>query len=169
MWPTGMRELGIDVSGKIEPGLSAEPGRALGRLTDLGWGPRLRALLASDAPDAAAPDDLIAAVVKVLASWQWELRPTGVVSIPSRSRPQLISGLAAKIAGIGRMPYLGQLTYASADGESRRRGPAASTTALSACGPCGRASIRLPRSVPGSRAWAARSCSSTTSSTLAGP
>ena len=48
MWPTGMRELGVEVSGKIDPGLSAEPGRAIGRLTDLGWGPRLRALLASD-------------------------------------------------------------------------------------------------------------------------
>ena len=47
MWPTGMRELGVEVSGKIDPGLSAEPGRAIGRLTDLGWGPRLRALLAS--------------------------------------------------------------------------------------------------------------------------
>src|SRR5579875_1706505 len=47
MWPTGMRELGVEVSGKIDPGLSAEPGRAIGRLTDLGWGPRLGALLAS--------------------------------------------------------------------------------------------------------------------------
>ena len=43
MWPAGMKELGIDVSGKIPAEVSAEPGRALGRLTDLGWGPRLRA------------------------------------------------------------------------------------------------------------------------------
>ena len=33
--------------------MSAEPGRALGRLTDLGWGPRLRALLAG--PDGLGP------------------------------------------------------------------------------------------------------------------
>src|SRR5215468_11245277 len=59
MWPTGLAGLGIDVSGKIAPGLSAEPGRALGRLTDLGWGPRLRAMLADDAPDDTVPDDLI--------------------------------------------------------------------------------------------------------------
>jgi ATP-dependent DNA helicase RecQ len=118
MWPTGMRELGIDVAGKISQDLAAEPGRALGRLTDLGWGPRLRSLLASDAPDAPAPDDVIAAVVQVLASWQWEQRPSGVVSIPSRSRPQLIGGLAARIAEIGRIPYLGQLVYAGGDSAS---------------------------------------------------
>src|ERR1700685_4538096 len=65
MWPTGMRERGGELSGKTAPGLSAEPGRAIGRLTDLGWGPRLRALLGSDASasegasaDRAVPDDI---------------------------------------------------------------------------------------------------------------
>ena len=32
MWPPGLRQLGIDVSGKITPELAAQPGRALGRL-----------------------------------------------------------------------------------------------------------------------------------------
>ena len=32
MWPTGMAALGLDVAGKIPAGLTAEPGRALGRL-----------------------------------------------------------------------------------------------------------------------------------------
>jgi len=117
MWPTGMRDLGIDVAGKISQDLAAESGRALGRLTDLGWGPRLRSLLAAGAPDAAAPDDVVAAVVKVLASWQWDQRPTAVVSVPSRTRPRLIDGLAARIAEIWRMPYLGQLAYADSDGD----------------------------------------------------
>ena len=54
MWPTGMRELGIGVSGKIGAELLAEPGRALGKLTDLGWGPRLRAMLAAPDDDASA-------------------------------------------------------------------------------------------------------------------
>jgi ATP-dependent DNA helicase RecQ len=115
MWPTGMAGLGIDVSGKIGPEVSAEPGRALGRLTDLGWGPRLRALLAEapDAPDADGdvPDDLIAAVVKILAAWDWDRRPAGVVAVPSRSRPRLIGSLAARIAEIGRLPHLGDLGY----------------------------------------------------------
>src|ERR1022692_4504451 len=52
MWPTGMKDLGVDVAGKIRPELMAEPGRALGRFTDLGWGARLRALLAEVPADA---------------------------------------------------------------------------------------------------------------------
>src|SRR5262252_1832942 len=55
MWPTGLAALGIEVSGKIDPEVSAEPGRALGRLTDLGWGPRLRALLVDDGPGGPGP------------------------------------------------------------------------------------------------------------------
>ena len=117
MWPTGMRELGIEVSGKIDPGLAAEPGRAVGRLTDLGWGPRLRALLGDDAPDRPAandgpvPGDLIDAVVKILAAWDWAQRPAGVVTLPSRNRPRLIESLGRRIAEIGRIPYLGGLGY----------------------------------------------------------
>ena len=88
MWPTGMKELSVDVTGKIDPGLMAEPGRALGRLTDLGWGPQLRALLAhGDAgqppADRAIPDDLVEAVVKVLADWDWAQRPAAVAAMPS--------------------------------------------------------------------------------------
>ena len=126
MWPTGMAGLGIDVAGKISPELSAEPGRALGRLTDLAWGPRLRALLAdrppdspgpgrpppgAPGPDGPVPDDLLAAVVKVLASWDWAQRPAGVVTVPSRARPRLIGSLAARVAEIGRIPHLGGLGY----------------------------------------------------------
>jgi ATP-dependent DNA helicase RecQ len=115
MWPTGMRELGIDVAGKIGPEASAQPGRALGRLADLGWGPRLRAVLAPEAPDGPVPEDLVAAVVKVLAGWQWDSRPAGVVSIPSRTRPEFVASLARRIAEIGRMPDLGPLEYTAAE------------------------------------------------------
>jgi ATP-dependent DNA helicase RecQ len=112
MWPSGMRELGIGVSGKIGADLVAEPGRALGKLTDLGWGPRLRAILDPAVPDEAVPEDAVAAVVTVLAAWPWAQRPAGVVSIPSATRPLLVSSLAARIAQIGRMPYLGALERA---------------------------------------------------------
>ena len=129
MWPTGMRELGVEVSGKIDPGLSAEPGRAIGRLTDLGWGPRLRALLASDgsapdgpSPDGPVPDDLVAAVVKVLAAWDWDQRPAGVVTLPSRTRPQLVASLGLRIAEIGRIPHIGGLGYPAGAQPSRSAG-----------------------------------------------
>jgi ATP-dependent DNA helicase RecQ len=114
LWPTGMGELGIDVAGKIKADVSAQPGRALGRLADLGWGPRLRTALDPAAADAPVPEDLVAAIVQVLAAWQWQERPAAVVSVPSRTRPQLVASLAARIADIGQMPYLGSLAYTGA-------------------------------------------------------
>jgi len=122
MWPTGMRELGIDAAGKIGPELAAEPGRALGKLTDLGWGPRLRALLAADSADDLVPDDVVAAVVRVLAAWDWAVRPAAVVSVPSRTRPRLIGSLAERIAEIGRMPALGSLDRVAPAGSAGTAG-----------------------------------------------
>jgi ATP-dependent DNA helicase RecQ len=108
-WPTGMAALGVDAAGRIPAGHLAEPGRALGRLTDVGWGTRLRALLAEEAPDGPVTDDVAAAVVTVLAGWGWSVRPAAVVSLPSRRRPVLVDSLARRIAGVGRLPYLGRL------------------------------------------------------------
>jgi ATP-dependent DNA helicase RecQ len=117
MWPAGMSDLGIAASGKIGANLLAETGRAVGRLTDLGWGARLRTLLAVDPGagpvDGPIPDDLLAAAVAVLAAWDWAARPAAVVSVPSRSRPRLVSGLGEQIATIGRIPCLGSVAYAS--------------------------------------------------------
>jgi ATP-dependent DNA helicase RecQ len=122
MWPPGMKDLGISgASGKIPPDCSAEPGRALGRLSDVGWGTTLRTLLADGAPDAPVTDQLMDAVVKVLTAWDWSQRPVGVVTLPSRSRPALITSLGERIAQIGRLPYLGSLGYASPDGPGPRR------------------------------------------------
>lgn len=121
MWPTGMKALGIDVAGKIPAGLTAEPGRALGRLTDLGWGARLRSLLAEGAPDEPVTEPVTAAVIKVLAAWDWARRPAGVLALPSRTRPELITSLGRRLAGVGRLPYLGALAYAGDEGPGPRR------------------------------------------------
>ena len=106
MWPTAMKELGV--GGKIAPGERAEAGRALGRLSDIGWGTRLRTLLS--APDQPVPDDVVAAVVTVLAGWQWAERPTLVAAVPSAAHPQLVGSLAARLAQVGRLLPLGTLT-----------------------------------------------------------
>ena len=121
MWPTGMKELGIDASGKIGATALAEPGRALGRLTDIGWGAALRTLLSEQTPDGPITDQLADAMVKVLASWDWKQRPAAVVTMPSRTRPELITSLGQRIAAIGRLPYLGALGYATDDGPGPRR------------------------------------------------
>jgi ATP-dependent DNA helicase RecQ len=129
MWPTGMPGLGVEVSGKIPAGLAAEPGRALARLTDLGWGPRLRALFADGAADGPVPGEMVDAVVKVLATWDWEHRPAGVVTVPSRSRPRLVASLGERIAGLGRLPYLGELERAHGDPVAAQSKSAQSKTA----------------------------------------
>lgn len=106
-WPSGLAKLGIDLSGKIADG--PEPGRAIGRLTDLGWGARLRRVL--DEPDAEVSDDLVAAAVKVLASWEWAQRPTAVMALDSDRHPTLVSSLSRELARLGRLTDLGILHY----------------------------------------------------------
>jgi ATP-dependent DNA helicase RecQ len=141
-WHTGADRLGVEVKGKIAAGELLEPGRVVARLTDLGWGQRLRTLLGDDGvggtvtldaeapgieedPDAALdvpvrrsvsdvpPDDeLLKACARVLGAWDWAQRPGAVVAMPSRRRPQLVAGVAQGLARIGRLPYLGTLSLA---------------------------------------------------------
>ncbi|MFI6594855.1 RecQ family ATP-dependent DNA helicase [Nonomuraea sp. NPDC050536] len=106
-WPSGL----ADLSGRIKPELGAQPGRALGRLTDIGWGNRLRELF--NGPDQAMADDMFKAVIQVLSSWDWQERPVAVVNVPSASRPQLVRGFAERLASVGRLTYLGELGYRS--------------------------------------------------------
>ncbi|MGP0224905.1 RecQ family ATP-dependent DNA helicase [Paenarthrobacter sp. NCHU4564] len=117
-WPSGMDRLGVAVKGKIKPDTSVSEGRVLARLTDLGWGGPLRELFAAGATDRAVDPAMLQGCVQVLREWSgaeggtpWSGagRPAAVISIPSRSKPQLVATLAEGIAGIGRMPYLGQL------------------------------------------------------------
>ena len=139
-WPTGADRLGVDVKGKIAATDALEPGRAVARLTDLGWGQRLRTLLGDDGvggtvvldleapgieedPDAAfdvpvrrsvtdvPPDDaLLAACARVLA------RGTGR-TVPLRSwrcRHVVVRSWSPAwrraSPGSGRLPYLGEMS-----------------------------------------------------------
>jgi ATP-dependent DNA helicase RecQ len=118
------------ISGRIPASLQAEPGRALGRLTDLGWGVRLRRMLADGAPDAPVPGEVFGAVVEVLSAWDWPERPAGVVAMASATRPALIADLARRVAEIGRLPYLGEVTYTGTGPGPRRHNSAQRVRAL---------------------------------------
>lgn len=109
-WPSGLEKLGLDLKGKISDG--PEPGRAIGRLTDLGWGARLRRLL--DEPDAEVSDAVVQAAVQVLAAWDWETRPAAVMALDSDTHPLLITSLARELSRLGRLEDLGVLRYAPA-------------------------------------------------------
>jgi ATP-dependent DNA helicase RecQ len=129
MWPTGLTAVGLSLKGKIGPSEQIEAGRAVGRLSDLGWGNRLRALVADDAPDQSIPDDLAAAVVEVLKAWAhgedaWPQRPAAVVAVGSRRHPLLVGSLAEHIAKVGRLRLLGSLT-STVTGDGGARGNSA--------------------------------------------
>jgi ATP-dependent DNA helicase RecQ len=114
LWPAGLEAVGVPLRGKIGPGEQALPGRAVGRLSDLGWGGRLRGLVGPEVPDGAVPDDVVAAVVEVLKAWAhgddpWPARPVGLVAVGSRRRPRLVRSLAERIAAVGRLPLLGEV------------------------------------------------------------
>jgi ATP-dependent DNA helicase RecQ len=119
MWPSAMPNLGVDVRGKIPPVEQAEAGRAVARLTDLGFGPAVRAAVGPEVPDAEVSDALVQAAIKVLASWEWAERPACVVAVGSHRRPRLVSSLAARLATVGRLDDLGTVEHRGASAEGR--------------------------------------------------
>jgi len=113
-WPTGADRLGVAAKGKIAPTERMLEGRALARLTDLGWGNTLREVFAPATPDAPATPAMVNACVRVLAEWGWDERPAAVVSLPSRRHPELVRSVALGLSTAGRLPYLGPLDLAGA-------------------------------------------------------
>jgi ATP-dependent DNA helicase RecQ len=108
-WPAGADARGLPVRGNIPVGDRPEEGRAIARLTDLGWGGTLRRLLALGAPDQEVPRSVVDAAVAVLREWDWTERPVGVVAMPSHAHPLLVASTARALSEIGRLPLLGAL------------------------------------------------------------
>ncbi|MDN5685527.1 MAG: DEAD/DEAH box helicase [Brachybacterium sp.] len=122
-WPQGLDRLGLTAEsgaalrGNIPPGERLEEGRALARMSDLGWAVPLRALLHVDEQghrvDAPLTPAIAQRVVEVLADWDWDRRPAAVLGIGSTTRPQLVRELTAGIARLGKMQDLGDLPLAA--------------------------------------------------------
>ncbi len=135
LWPTGLAAWGLDLAGRIPAAELPEAGRTVGRLTDLGWGARLREIFSAPAGDGPVPGELLDACVTVLAGWDWPARPVGIVAMGSRSRPKLVLHLAERIAAVGRLPLLGTMT-------STGKAPSAANSAHRAAALLG--SLRAP-------------------------
>jgi len=133
-WPTGLDRLGVGgdgapLQGAIPVDQRVKTGRVIARLTDLGWGTRLRRLLHPDAEgrpsDATVPPELVPTCLAVLRDWDWPARPAGVVWLPSLSRPRLIESLATGIARAGKLEALGPLDLAPGAGPTPPSGNSA--------------------------------------------
>lgn len=177
MWPTGLASVGMDLKGRIPAGQQAMTGRALGRLSDIGWGNRLRPLLSAQAADGPVPDDVLNAVVTVLADWArspggWAdgspdavARPVGIVVVPSRTHPCWSPPWPRAWPGSGgsrswaawRTPRMPTST------------PRTAATPPSGCVPWPTRSRCPTNSPPRWPPPTARSCSSTTTPNPAGP
>ena len=106
MWPAAMPGRRGRIAGQLLPA----PGRALAFADDPGWSLQVHRLVADDppAPDGPVPDEIVAALVAVLARWrrQWDQRPSAVVAVPSRHRPVLVATMAQRLGEVGQIPVV---------------------------------------------------------------
>ncbi|WP_298748292.1 DEAD/DEAH box helicase [uncultured Nocardioides sp.] len=104
MWPTGLDRLGIDLRGRVSE--QAQEGRAVARLTDLGYGQALRELFREGTPDGPVSVPLVQAVIEVLGDWRPDV--DAIVETESVSRPELVGSLADGLSRYLRVPLLGR-------------------------------------------------------------
>ena len=108
LWPTGLAPLGLELRGRISDG--PDEGRAVARLTDLGYGQALRELFRPGGVDQRVPPPLVTAVLAVLDDWQPEV--DGIVAVESVTRPTLVGDLAAGLSRRLGVPLLGRWAVA---------------------------------------------------------
>lgn len=109
-WPSGMKTLSVDLSGKIPADAQASPGRAVARLDGLGWSAPLRELFAATTPDGEVPVPLRHAVARVLEAWPAASGIDGIVAISSATRPRLVAHLSQGLSRVLQRPVVGEIT-----------------------------------------------------------
>ena len=100
-WPLGGMPL-YDVSGRIEPALQAQPGKALCLWGDAGWGSAVRR---GKYHEGRFSDDLVVACCQLIQEWSPEPAPTWVTCVPSRRRPELVPEFARRLANALGLPF----------------------------------------------------------------
>ncbi|MDD3888833.1 MAG: RecQ family ATP-dependent DNA helicase [Syntrophomonadaceae bacterium] len=104
-WPA----LGVGrFRGNIAAGYQNQEGRALCRYGDAGWGTLVKS---GKYKDGRFSDELVEAAVELINDhWQPEPMPEWVTAIPSRRHPELVPGLAKRVAALLDIPYHQVLT-----------------------------------------------------------
>jgi ATP-dependent DNA helicase RecQ len=110
-WPTALANLGLDLKGRITHG--PDEGRAIARLTDLGYGTQLRELFREGAGDGPVPVPLVHAVVELLGDWR--PRAEGIVYVESLTRPTLTKDFADGLSRYLRIPVVGRFSLRDPD------------------------------------------------------
>jgi ATP-dependent DNA helicase RecQ len=115
MWPQALSALGVSLTGKIAERPSE--GRAIARLTDLGYGQQLRDLFRVDGEgrvgDGRVPDGLARAMVAVLGDWRPEV--DAIVFVESARRPILVADLADGLARYLGVPVAARVAIVDDD------------------------------------------------------
>ncbi len=111
LWPTGLSALGLELSGRIKN--PPQPGRAVARLTDLGYGNALRELFRPGAEDQRVPDPLVRAVIEVLGDWRPQV--DAIVVAESVTHPVLVADLADGLSRYLKVPVAGRWAVVDPD------------------------------------------------------
>lgn len=109
MWPTALKNLNIDLSGRIATEDQAQPGRVIARLDGLGWSAPLRELFTPGAPDQEVPVALRTAAAQVLSAWPQIQQVEGIVAVRSTTRPVLTHHLAQGLSTLLGKPLIGAI------------------------------------------------------------
>lgn len=110
MWPSGMASLGLSLSGRIPASEQAGSGRAVARLTDLGWGEQLRALFAPGTADGEVPIPLRHAIAEAVQHWDLDEPPDAIVAMGSVSHAALVAHLADGMSRFLSLPLVATFT-----------------------------------------------------------
>ncbi len=112
-WPSGMDRLGVPVKGKISADEALLAGPRLARLTDLGWGQRLREVLRRRSDGPARRPTCCGPASRCWREWGWAQRPVARRgdAVPTRGR-RWSARWPRGLAEIGRLPLLGSLDLA---------------------------------------------------------
>jgi ATP-dependent DNA helicase RecQ len=96
-----------DLPFTIPPALRLEEGRSLSIYGDGGWGSVVRACRQSG---RAYPDELVDAAIRRVRAWAPEPAPTWVTYVPSARAPELVAGLARRLADALGLPLVEAVT-----------------------------------------------------------